>query len=247
MPTTQPSLTPPTSPPETCASQPQPSLDVKVSSSAVMIDASASSRAISNINRAYSVSSTQPGVFLDVQTYIVPSNYIHIVVETPMTATTDGVWTISVWVLAPFTNTGDCQTLTAGSTGDHQIMIDNDGQLGTYDDTGNRFWSSSLNVFTSLISGQWYHLAVAASGMGSAGTTTFFVDGVVIRTVPFAVVGNLYHIFSLHGIQEFRPAGVFGLKVFDSTLSQACVTELMLGDKGMTGTVALWHCGTVAL
>ena len=90
-------------------------------------------------------------------------------------------YSISLWSYFPLaTSTGGWRTLTRGASYDHQVLVQNDGQLGVYDNQGGTgFHSSGFNINT-LASG-WHHLTAVGSGT----TTQFYIDSKLVGTSDF--------------------------------------------------------------
>ena len=85
----------------------------------------------------------------------------------------DGVYTISVWTQFPLLPpTLRFRTLTRGQYADHQVLVNDDLELGIYIQGGDGFTSSGYSV--AGMSAGWYHLAAVANGSH----TMFYISGV---------------------------------------------------------------------
>ncbi|MBN2474703.1 MAG: Ig-like domain-containing protein, partial [Pirellulales bacterium] len=97
-------------------------------------------------------------------------------------------WTIAAWYKG--LQGADWHTLTRGVGGDHQIIVDAGGYLGTYDSVGGTgFRSTGFNVGT-LDNNLWHHLAA----VGSGGFTAFYVDGAYAGTSDYRSTSDVYSI-----------------------------------------------------
>ncbi|MFY0539069.1 hypothetical protein [Nannocystis pusilla] len=79
-------------------------------------------------------------------------------------------WTIEAWFQTPLPKTGYCNTLF-GVIGECEILV-KDNMLG--------MWLRGIvdcGFDISRLATGWHHLAVVASGSGSASTTAFYIDG----------------------------------------------------------------------
>jgi hypothetical protein len=68
-------------------------------------------------------------------------------------------------------------------------------------------WGSNTGVFSSLLNGQWHHMAVrinARSNPAVIGDVSIFVDGVPITTGNFATTGTSFWHVTLDNAQDFR-------------------------------------------
>ena len=217
-----------------------PALSVSFPTATTVTDSSTAANAITVSINAYTWSTQPQGVFSQAQQYITVTATTTIYMNTVLSATTSGTWTISVWFLAPFVQTGGWQTLVRGSTGDHHILIDASGYLGTYDNlAGTGFYSTTFNMFTAYTTAQWHHLTATATGSQRSGSTTFYIDGNTVGTgtVAFSAIGNVYTLFTYNvpGSQAFQSAGIYRLRVYNTAFSQACVQNQMYWDMGAFG------------
>jgi len=85
-------------------------------------------------------------------------------------------WSIETWFLYPIEGTADWRTLTRGSGGDHQIIVQSGSwNLGTYDNTGGTgFHDCGWDI--NVLSNGWHHLAAVQTG-GTTGKIEFYIDG----------------------------------------------------------------------
>lgn len=128
----------------------------------------------------------------------------------------DSDWSIEVWFKYPFP--GNCTinnwcTLTRGSGEDHQIIVSNSLQLGTYVNSGGGFLYSGFNM--SSLSDGWHHLVAVAD----AGTTTFYIDGAVVGSSAGASSSNIRSVGSHFSGQPFGYFDEFAF--YDVPLSPA--------------------------
>ncbi len=84
------------------------------------------------------------------------------------------IWTITAWFQYPLSTTGSSwNTLTRGSSYDHQIIVQrSSGQLGMYDNKNGTGFNGSGYYMTSLSNG-WHFIAT----IGNAGVEQFYIDG----------------------------------------------------------------------
>jgi prepilin-type N-terminal cleavage/methylation domain-containing protein len=104
-------------------------------------------------------------------------------------------WTVTVWFKTPFSPIdGAWHTLLRGSATDHQVILGyTDHHLGMYANTGGGFFDSGYNPDT--LSAGWHHLA--AVGQGS--TTSFYIDGSLVGSVPYRSTAAVYSIGNYQG------------------------------------------------
>ena len=90
-------------------------------------------------------------------------------------------WTIEAWFQYPLATMATWNTLTRGSSFDHQIIVQRGVmQLGTYDNSGGTgFRGCGYNM--SLLSPGWHHIAAVGAGT----TTSFYIDGNLIGISSF--------------------------------------------------------------
>ena len=151
-----------------------------------------------------------------------------------------GSWTVMVWFLAPFQQTGAYQTLIGSpwtgitNPNSRRIAIDPSGNLGTYSATNSTFYSAGVNVFVLFNTSQWHHLAVAADATGPA---IFYIDGVAYGSSATAPTGKVQTLFTLNnpGSEAFMAAGLYKLQIFVATLTQSCIQNAMHFDQGVFG------------
>lgn len=103
-------------------------------------------------------------------------------------------WTIESWFKYPFPSVS-CNTLTRGSIGDHQVIVECGGYLlGTYDNVGGTAFHSS-GFDTRTLSSGWHHLA--AAGLG--GNTIFYVDGRYVGTANYESTSDIRSVGNFFG------------------------------------------------
>jgi hypothetical protein len=112
----------------------------------------------------------------------------------------DNHWSISAR-FNDLKNGNSFRTLFRGKAGDHQVIIDSSGMLGTYCNTGSckqgqsgRFFSTGfdMDVFDD---GQTHTI----TAVGSGDTTTFYVDGFEVGSVPVKSETDIYAIGNYQG------------------------------------------------
>jgi hypothetical protein len=120
-----------------------------------------------------------------------------------------GSWSIEAWFKYPLTVTSSWNTLTRGSSTDHQIIVQRSSMLlGTY--VGG-FISSGYNV--SNLSTGWHHIVA----VGKFNSTHFYIDGQYVGTAlsksdsDIRSIGNYWG-----GGQQFGT--VDEVKVYDTAL-----------------------------
>ncbi len=102
-------------------------------------------------------------------------------------------WTIMTWFYYPLTNTGSWRTLARGASADHQVIVDVNLYLGTFDNGGTGFHSSGYNM-GSLSTG-WHFLAAAGSGS----STAFYIDGASVGSANFKSSSQISYIGNYQG------------------------------------------------
>ncbi|NCC50259.1 MAG: PKD domain-containing protein [Spartobacteria bacterium] len=102
-------------------------------------------------------------------------------------------WTISAWFKYPLASTASWNTLTRGSSADHQIIVQRStGLLGAYMSSGG-FRSSGYNMFT--LDEGWHHIAA----VGASGSTKFYMDGVEVGSIPYQSTSDILAIGNYQG------------------------------------------------
>lgn len=89
----------------------------------------------------------------------------------------DGAWAATAWFQELHVH-GNWRTLFRGQTGDHQVIVQNNGtRLGMYDTGGGRnFVPSTFNLYPN---DRWQHIAVSGEGE----ETNYFIDGELVATI----------------------------------------------------------------
>jgi len=151
-----------------------------------------------------------------------------------------GTWTISTWFMTPLpaTTNGGWRTLTRGSGGDHEVIVDSSGNLGTYDNIGGTaFHSSGYNL--SGLSAGWHHLAA----VGSGASTAFYIDGSSVGSATYKSTANIYSVGNYAGGgQQFGTIDDF--RVYNRALSPSEITTLYTGGSVTNGLEAYWTFDT---
>jgi hypothetical protein len=112
-------------------------------------------------------------------------------------------WTISAWSKFPLANNGSWRTMVRQGGSHHHVIVQSDGQLGTYSPT---FFSSGFDVDT--LSAGWHYL----TAIGSGSTTTFYVDG---KQVGIANAKETGPIVDIGGIGSQNWGGLDDLIVYN--------------------------------
>jgi hypothetical protein len=96
---------------------------------------------------------------------------------------------------------GGWRTLFRGKGGDHQIILDSSGMLGTYCSTSSCKQGQSGSFFSTgfdmdmFDDGQTHTI----TAIGSGDTTTFYVDGIEVGSVPVKSESDIYAIGNYQG------------------------------------------------
>ena len=102
-------------------------------------------------------------------------------------------YTISAWFSIPLPSTSSSDnTLTRGVNSDHQLLFIN-GNLGAYGNQNGGFWNSGFNM--SALANGWHHIVADAQ----QGTTTFYVDGSPVGSIPFQSVSQISFLGNYQG------------------------------------------------
>jgi hypothetical protein len=102
-----------------------------------------------------------------------------------------GTWTLSAWFQGLDT-TADWRTLARGWNNDHHVIIQNDGQLGDYQ---NGFHTTGYNVAPLIGTTAWHQIVA----VGSGGSTTMYIDNVMVGTAASEVVQDIFAIGNYQG------------------------------------------------
>lgn len=135
-------------------------------------------------------------------------------------------WTISSWYKGLRTvGAGEWRTLTRG-TSDHQIIVNDAGLLGVYDNAGGTGFVSSGYNMGALNNTVWHNIVAVGEGT----STKFYIDGVLVGTVgtekptdDVVVVGNYQG-----GGQRFSDY-LDDFRVYDRALSQSEIRNIYSG------------------
>ncbi|MEN9622073.1 MAG: hypothetical protein RLZZ67_507 [Candidatus Parcubacteria bacterium] len=137
-----------------------------------------------------------------------------------------GAWTIASWFKYPLGPSGSWNTLTRGVSADHQVIIQSDGQLGTYDNGGLGFVSSGYNMSTLAPNAGWHHL----TAVGSGSVTSFYIDGVFVGSSAFKSSSQISYVGNYQGGgQQFGT--IDEVRVYTRALSAAEAKQLFLMGK----------------
>ena len=95
-------------------------------------------------------------------------------------------WSIETWFKYPLAATTSWNTLTRGTTLDHQVIVQmSTGLLGSYNNSTSTFVSSGYD--TRGLSAAWHHLVA----VGELGSTKFYIDGQLVGTAAFQSTSDI--------------------------------------------------------
>ena len=135
----------------------------------------------------------------------------------PLAAT----YTLEAWVKYPFAaNGGSWNTLFRGPNDHHVIINRSTMELGMYDNLGPTMFRGSGYITTALSAG-WHHLVL----IGSGATTTFYIDGVSVGTVPLKSTDPVRYLGNYQGGNDQSFGNVDDIAVYDLALSPAQITD----------------------
>jgi len=98
-------------------------------------------------------------------------------------------WTLECWCRFPLFNTGSWRTMFQTASGQHHVLVQNDGYLGTYDSvTGSDFYSCGFDIDT--LSSGWHHVVA----VGSGSDTEFYIDGAHVGTANMKITSDINYI-----------------------------------------------------
>ncbi|MFZ6184991.1 LamG-like jellyroll fold domain-containing protein [Nannocystis pusilla] len=123
-------------------------------------------------------------------------------------------WTVEAWFQTPLPKTAYCNTLF-GVIGECEILV-KDNMLG--------MWLRGIvdcGFDVSRLATGWHHLAVVASGSGSASTTSFYIDG--------------QRVGDLRSIAQMRAGNQARLDEIKNTVYKAPLTVVTVGNHGGGG------------
>lgn len=104
-------------------------------------------------------------------------------------------WTIAAAFRAPLTPHGSWHTLTRSAVNDHHVIVPSTlDDLGMYDNAGGTGFRGVGFKMNQLPAG-WHHLAA----VGSGGTTTYYIDGQGVGTVPLQSKTDVYAVGNYQG------------------------------------------------
>jgi len=127
-------------------------------------------------------------------------------------------WTISAWTKFPLANNGSWRTMLRNGGSHHHIIVQSDGQLGTYSPS---FFSSGFDVDT--LSAGWHYITAVGSGT----TTTFYIDG---RTVGVSNAKESGAIIVIGGIGSQNWGSLDDLRIYNyARTTQQIVQDMNAG------------------
>jgi len=129
-------------------------------------------------------------------------------------------WTISSWFWG--LANGTWKTLTGGQNGDRQIVVDANGQLGSFDNAGSTgFYDSGFNM--NGLSTDWHHVCV----VGTGGTTTFYVDGSYAGEVAYQSTGDVSSLGNDSAGDQTFAQFIDDLRIYDRALNATEISRLI--------------------
>lgn len=140
-------------------------------------------------------------------------------------------YTIETWFKWPLAPSASWNTLTRGSTGDHQVIVQRSTMLlGAYSTDISSFVSSGFNM-NNIFAG-WHHLAAVASD----GTTRFYIDGKLVGTASFKSERGIYAVGNYQlGGQQFGTIDEF--KIYNIELTPQQITKNFLQGSQTNSTL----------
>jgi hypothetical protein len=147
-------------------------------------------------------------------------------------------WTISA-SFSDLVNGTSWRTLFRGKSGDHQIIINSAGLLGSY---GNGvsgfsgFKSCGYNAW-QLDNGQ--HHTITARGSGSQ--TRFYVDGVEVCSINYKSTSDIYSIGNYQGGGQRFAAELDNVQIHTRALTDEEIRQVANGVKVSSGLAAYYN------
>jgi len=131
-------------------------------------------------------------------------------------------WTIQTWFRSPLPGY-TWATLTRGLTLDHQVIVYEGRDLGTYDNTATGFNDCGYNI--NALSTGWHHLTAVGN---SDSKTYFYIDGSYVCVSNYRSTTDIYSIGNYHG--GTQPFGVLDeFKIWNMSLSAADIQQQYYG------------------
>lgn len=140
-------------------------------------------------------------------------------------------YTIETWFKWPLAPSASWNTLTRGSTGDHQVIVQRSTMLlGVFSTDAASFISSGYYINT--LDDGWHHLVAVASD----GTTRFFIDGKHVGTSASKSERGIYAIGNYQGGgQQFGTIDEF--KIYNIELTPQQITKNFLQGSQTNSTL----------
>ncbi len=128
-------------------------------------------------------------------------------------------WTIETWFQYPLASPASWNTLTRGTSADHQVIVQRSTLLlGTYDNGGGGFRSSGF--YMNTLSNGWHHLVA----VGSGSSTKYYIDGQVSGTSSYKSTSDIRSVGNYWGGgQQFGTIDDFA--VYSRVLSDLEIQE----------------------
>jgi hypothetical protein len=104
-------------------------------------------------------------------------------------------WTIAAAFQAPLAPHGNWHTLTRSAVNDHHVIVPSTlDDLGMFDNAGGTGFRGVGFKMNQLPAG-WHHLAA----VGNRGTTTYYIDGQGVGTIPLQSKADVYVVGNYQG------------------------------------------------
>jgi len=158
-------------------------------------------------------------------------------------------WTISTWYKGlRAVGAGEWRTLTRGSS-DHQIIVNDTGLLGVYDNAGGSGFVSSGYDMDVLNNSLWHHIVAVGEGT----TTTFYIDGVKVGSaVAEKPTDDIIAVGNFQGNGQRFSDYLDDFRVYDRALSQSEIRNITGGvgtaeaAYGDVGSIYVWSTDTAS-
>jgi VCBS repeat-containing protein len=158
-------------------------------------------------------------------------------------------WTISTWYKGlRAVGAAEWRTLTRG-TNDHQIIVNDTGLLGVYDNAGGSGFVSSGYDMDVLNNSLWHHIVAVGEGT----TTTFYIDGVKVGSaVAEKPTDDIIAVGNFQGNGQRFSDYLDDFRVYDRALSQSEIRNITGGvgtaeaAYGDVGSVYVWSTDTAS-
>ncbi|HEY3321932.1 MAG TPA: autotransporter-associated beta strand repeat-containing protein, partial [Planctomycetota bacterium] len=138
-----------------------------------------------------------------------------------------GNWTASAWFNGLYPS-ASWRTLFRGNVADHQVIVETGtSRLGCYDNASGSFRPSGYDVTVGGVTTGWHQL----TAVGSGGTTTMYIDGVLAGTCDRQSLADIYSVGNWGGSQAFAQF-IDEVYIYQSALTPAQVAQLYTATNG---------------